>query len=218
MTFEISKLVNGLVDPLVSKRFEALQNTQAWLLSCFRLEPQGFPHVVEDVVAKPLLRRFADQSEKCRCLSIRIFSEYVHSVCILLPFTQCPFLHLFIFSILTCFFVVFSSISMRFTCFFPPFLHSVFFHHFLHTLVSQTIYLHALFITYHLLLLTFELHLQTSVLLSFPYIFCTIFIPFTICIICTLLAFIIIAIHSCTICTCIFCAVFTSFLLDLVII
>ena len=115
MNSEISKIINALVDPLVSKRFEALQNTQAWLLSCSRTdgagnEPDGFPRVVEEVVAKPLLRRFADQSEKCRCLSIRIFSEYVHSVWFCLLFT---FMHFYALSL------CFPTISAL--CFLPPF-------------------------------------------------------------------------------------------------
>ncbi|KAH7291984.1 hypothetical protein KP509_29G045100 [Ceratopteris richardii] len=100
---EICKHVNTLLDPLPSKRLQALKSIRFIVFEFIRKsEDSGkaeeiqasdllpLQHLVEEILAKPLLRRFADSSEKCRSLSISILSELLmlRPVCIavLLPY------------------------------------------------------------------------------------------------------------------------------------
>ncbi|MCO5611522.1 hypothetical protein L7F22_065775 [Adiantum nelumboides] len=99
---EITKHLNGLVDPFGSKRLEALKQLKAILLGPTQ-EPggnkeaegsHGYPlavqHLLEEALAKPLLRRFADSSEKCRLHSISLLSELLmlnpQCIAVLLPY------------------------------------------------------------------------------------------------------------------------------------
>ncbi|MCO5556704.1 hypothetical protein L7F22_010255 [Adiantum nelumboides] len=84
---EVTKHLNGLVDPFASKRLEALKQLKAILLGPTQKPggnkeaegSHGYPlavqHLLEEALAKPLLRRFADSSEKCRLHSISLLSD-----------------------------------------------------------------------------------------------------------------------------------------------
>ncbi|KAI5072204.1 hypothetical protein GOP47_0012310 [Adiantum capillus-veneris] len=102
LRLKVIKHVNGLVDPTAAKRLEALKDLKTTLLgphqklggSMEAEESHGnlhaLQHFLEEMLAKPLLRRFADSSEKCRLHSISLLSEFLmlnpQSIAVLLPY------------------------------------------------------------------------------------------------------------------------------------
>jgi hypothetical protein len=98
----LNRDLNCLVDPAASVRSAALLRLQSTLFSCVKSDDKGSCELVEEehheppdqaqvqlrskhntlcwaaeeLIVKPLLRRFADSSEKCRQLSITILHQY----------------------------------------------------------------------------------------------------------------------------------------------
>ncbi len=102
----LNRDLNCLVDPAASVRSAALLRLQSTLFSCVKSDDKGSCELVgeehhdppdqaqvqlrskrntlcwaaEELIVKPLLRRFADSSEKCRQLSITILHQYSTSI------------------------------------------------------------------------------------------------------------------------------------------
>jgi hypothetical protein len=95
----LNRDLNCLVDPAASVRSAALLRLQSTLFSCVKSDHKGSCDLIEEehhdqaqvqlrskrntlcwaaeeLIVKPLLRRFADSSEKCRQLSITILHQY----------------------------------------------------------------------------------------------------------------------------------------------
>ncbi|CAK9219300.1 unnamed protein product [Sphagnum troendelagicum] len=102
----LNRDLNCLVDPAASVRSAALLRIQSTLFSCVKSDDKGSCELVEEehhdppdqaqvqlrskrntlcwaaeeLIVKPLLRRFADSSEKCRQLSITILHQLLQEV------------------------------------------------------------------------------------------------------------------------------------------
>ncbi|CAK9217373.1 unnamed protein product [Sphagnum troendelagicum] len=102
----LNRDLNCLVDPAASVRSAALLRLQSTLFSCVKSDDKGSCELVEEehhyppdqaqvqlrskrntlcwaaeeLIVKPLLRRFADSSEKCRQLSITILHQLLQEV------------------------------------------------------------------------------------------------------------------------------------------
>ncbi|CAM6044095.1 unnamed protein product [Sphagnum compactum] len=102
----LNRDLNCLVDPAASVRSAALLRLQSTLFSCVKSDDKGSCELVEEehhdppdqaqvhlrskrntlcwaaeeLIVKPLLRRFADSSEKCRQLSIAILHQLLQEV------------------------------------------------------------------------------------------------------------------------------------------
>jgi hypothetical protein len=107
----LNRDLNCLVDPAASVRSAALLRLQSTLFSCVKSDDKGSCELVEEehheppdqaqvqlrskhntlcwaaeeLIVKPLLRRFADSSEKCRQLSITILHQYSNLHLCLVP-------------------------------------------------------------------------------------------------------------------------------------
>jgi hypothetical protein len=107
----LNRDLNCLVDPAASVRSAALLRLQSTLFSCVKSDDKGSCELVEEehhdppdqaqvqlrskrntlcwaadeLIVKPLLRRFADSSERCRQLSITILHQYSNLHLYLVP-------------------------------------------------------------------------------------------------------------------------------------